>query len=199
MRQGTNSRRLRNRNGRRQHSSSKQHTFDSSGPDVKVRGTASQVLEKYLTLARDATTSGDRVAAENFYQHAEHYYRILNFDGNSSGANGGGAPGPGPTVAAATAMPAGTRPWRPTVGLRIPMVSRLPTMARSDPRRRTGLRPRRETAIRKRPLRLSSPGSRSFRRCLRKIIRSGRPHPRRTWPFGSCVAAKSPYIDNKTM
>ncbi len=90
MRQGTNSKRLRNRNGRRQHhTSSKHHTFDSSGPDVKVRGTASQV---YLALARDATTSGNRVAAENFYQHAEHYYRILNFDGNSSGADGGGRP-----------------------------------------------------------------------------------------------------------
>ncbi len=94
MRQGTNSRRLRNRNGRRQHSSSKQHTFDSSGPDVKVRGTASQVFEKYLTLARDAMSSGNRVAAENFYQHAEHYYRILNFDGNSSGADGGGGAKP---------------------------------------------------------------------------------------------------------
>ena len=94
MRQGTNSRRLRNRNGRRQHSSSKQNTFDSSGPDVKVRGTASQVFEKYLTLARDASTTGDRVAAENFFQHAEHYYRILNFNGNSSGTNGGGGARP---------------------------------------------------------------------------------------------------------
>ncbi len=94
MRQGTNSRRLRNRNGRRQHSSSKQHTFDSSGPDVKVRGTASQVFEKYLALARDATSSGNRVAAENYYQHAEHYYRILNFNGNSSGADGGGGASP---------------------------------------------------------------------------------------------------------
>lgn len=54
------------------------------------------MLEKYLTLARDATTSGNRVAAENFYQHAEHYYRILNFDGNSSGANSGGDAKPRP-------------------------------------------------------------------------------------------------------
>ncbi len=52
------------------------------------------MFEKYLTLARDATTSGNRVAAENFYQHAEHYYRILNFDGNSSGADGGGGARP---------------------------------------------------------------------------------------------------------
>ena len=54
------------------------------------------MFEKYLTLARDATTSGDRVAAENFFQHAEHYYRILNFNGNSSGANGGGGAKPRP-------------------------------------------------------------------------------------------------------
>ena len=45
---------------------------------MRVRGNAYQVMEKYLTLARDASASGDRIAAENFYQHAEHYYRILN-------------------------------------------------------------------------------------------------------------------------
>jgi hypothetical protein len=45
---------------------------------VRVRGNAYQVMEKYLTLARDASASGDRIAAENFYQHAEHYFRILN-------------------------------------------------------------------------------------------------------------------------
>lgn len=56
-------------------------SFDSSGPDIKVRGNAYQVYEKYLQLARDANTAGDRVAAENFLQHAEHYYRILNHDG----------------------------------------------------------------------------------------------------------------------
>ncbi len=52
-------------------------TFDSTGPDVKIRGSASHVYEKYLQLARDANTSGDRVMAENYLQHAEHYYRIL--------------------------------------------------------------------------------------------------------------------------
>jgi hypothetical protein len=52
-------------------------TFDSSGPEVKIRGSASHVYEKYLQLARDANTSGDRVAAENYLQHAEHYYRLL--------------------------------------------------------------------------------------------------------------------------
>jgi hypothetical protein len=52
-------------------------TFDSNGPEVKVRGSASHVFEKYLQLARDANSSGDRVMAENYLQHAEHYFRIL--------------------------------------------------------------------------------------------------------------------------
>jgi len=52
-------------------------TFDSTGPEVKIRGSAAHVYEKYLQLARDANTSGDRVMAENYLQHAEHYYRIL--------------------------------------------------------------------------------------------------------------------------
>ncbi len=52
-------------------------TFDSNGPDIRVRGNAYQVFEKYQALARDASLAGDRVAAENYYQHAEHYYRII--------------------------------------------------------------------------------------------------------------------------
>lgn len=52
-------------------------TFDSSGPEIKIRGSASHVYEKYLQLARDANASGDRVTAENYLQHAEHYYRIM--------------------------------------------------------------------------------------------------------------------------
>lgn len=52
-------------------------TFDSSGPEVKIRGSAANVYEKYLQLARDANSSGDRVMAENYLQHAEHYYRIM--------------------------------------------------------------------------------------------------------------------------
>ena len=51
--------------------------FDSSGPEGKVRGTPQQIIEKYQTLARDAQLSNDRVAAENFLQHAEHYTRML--------------------------------------------------------------------------------------------------------------------------
>jgi Domain of unknown function (DUF4167) len=52
-------------------------SYESNGPDVKVRGTAQHVAEKYMTLARDAQSSGDRVMAENYLQHAEHYNRII--------------------------------------------------------------------------------------------------------------------------
>jgi hypothetical protein len=54
------------------------HVFDSNGPEIRIRGTAQQLFEKYLQLGRDATSSGDRVTAEAFFQHAEHYFRILN-------------------------------------------------------------------------------------------------------------------------
>jgi len=54
------------------------HVFDSNGPDLRIRGTAQQLFEKYLQLGRDATGSGDRVMAESYFQHAEHYFRILN-------------------------------------------------------------------------------------------------------------------------
>ena len=52
-------------------------TYESNGPDVKIRGSAQQIAEKYTTLARDAQSSGDRVMAENYLQHAEHYNRII--------------------------------------------------------------------------------------------------------------------------
>ena len=54
------------------------HVFDSSGPDLRVRGTAQQLFEKYLQLGRDANSSSDRVMAESYFQHAEHYFRIIN-------------------------------------------------------------------------------------------------------------------------
>jgi len=63
--------------GRRNGGGSRQRFADGNGQKVKVRGNASQILEKYLSLARDATTASDRVAAENYYQHAEHYYRSM--------------------------------------------------------------------------------------------------------------------------
>ena len=54
------------------------HVFDSNGPDLRIRGTSQQLFEKYLQLGRDATSGGDRVMAEGYFQHAEHYFRILN-------------------------------------------------------------------------------------------------------------------------
>tara|TARA_B100002052_G_scaffold268616_1_gene267373 strand:- start:318 stop:752 length:435 start_codon:yes stop_codon:yes gene_type:complete len=64
---------------------------DSSGPSVKVRGSARQVYEKYLLLARDAKSSGDTILTESYFQHAEHYARILiengKFDSNSSNSS----------------------------------------------------------------------------------------------------------------
>lgn len=66
-----------NNNGNRKSPNPLQRSYESNGPDVKVRGTAQHVAEKYLQLARDAQSSGDPVAAENYFQHAEHYYRIL--------------------------------------------------------------------------------------------------------------------------
>jgi len=65
-------------------SGGRSQTFDSNGPNVKVRGTAAQVLEKYLALARDATSSGDRITAENYSQHAEHYFRVMTANGANS-------------------------------------------------------------------------------------------------------------------
>jgi len=53
-------------------------TLDSNGPNVKIRGSSHQIFERYVALAREASTSGDRVAAENLYQHAEHYFRVMN-------------------------------------------------------------------------------------------------------------------------
>lgn len=69
------------RGGGKPHLPQRVQTFDSAGPDVRIRGNAYQVLEKYLALARDATAVGDRIAAENFYQHAEHYYRLISENG----------------------------------------------------------------------------------------------------------------------
>ena len=60
-------------------------SFESNGPSVKIRGNAYQVFERYLALAREAQASGDRVAAENLYQHAEHYFRIMNAQGDGQG------------------------------------------------------------------------------------------------------------------
>jgi hypothetical protein len=72
-----NKNRQRSRNGGRKHVNPLSRNFESNGPDVKVRGNASHIAEKYLQLARDAQSSGDSVMAENYLQHAEHYFRIV--------------------------------------------------------------------------------------------------------------------------
>ena len=83
MRQGPHNKRGRGRGGnntninRRSGTPNRNQTFDSNGPEVRIRGNANQVHEKYLTLARDAAQNGDRVLAESYFQHAEHYYRII--------------------------------------------------------------------------------------------------------------------------
>jgi hypothetical protein len=80
MRNGQNNKRMRNRNNNnnnRRGQNPMTRVFESSGPDIKIRGTASHVAEKYVQLARDARSSGDPVAAENYYQHAEHYFRLI--------------------------------------------------------------------------------------------------------------------------
>jgi hypothetical protein len=88
MRNGqNNNKRMRNRNNNNNSSNNNNNNrrgqnpmtrvFESNGPDIKIRGTASHVAEKYVQLARDARSSGDPVAAENYYQHAEHYFRLI--------------------------------------------------------------------------------------------------------------------------
>ncbi|MBU1174232.1 MAG: DUF4167 domain-containing protein [Alphaproteobacteria bacterium] len=104
-----NKNRSRGRNGGRKNVNPLSRNFESNGPDVKIRGNAAHIAERYVQLARDATASGDSVTAENYFQHAEHYFRILsaaqsqmpprkdlNFDyddddgdGDETGASGG--------------------------------------------------------------------------------------------------------------
>lgn len=81
MRHGTsNNRRQRSRGngGRRGGNQQRMQVFDSNGPDVRIRGTAHQVTEKYVALAKDAAAGGDRILAESYLQYAEHYQRIIN-------------------------------------------------------------------------------------------------------------------------
>lgn len=68
---------MRGRNNNRKGPNPLTRSYESNGPDVKIRGSAQQIAEKYATLARDAQSAGDRVMAENYLQHAEHYNRII--------------------------------------------------------------------------------------------------------------------------
>lgn len=85
MRHGLSNRRQRNNRGGgsnnnqgRRPQNARTQVYDSNGPDVRIRGTAHQVTEKYLLLSKDAASMGDRVLAESYLQHAEHYQRIIN-------------------------------------------------------------------------------------------------------------------------
>ncbi len=83
MRNGQNNKRMRGRNNNNNNNNNRRgqnpltRVFESNGPDIKIRGTASHIAEKYVQLARDARSSGDPVGAENYYQHAEHYFRLI--------------------------------------------------------------------------------------------------------------------------
>ena len=80
MRNGQKRMRGRSNNNNNPHRKSQNpltRVYESNGPDVKIRGTASHIAEKYIQLARDSQSSGDPVAAENYYQHAEHYFRLI--------------------------------------------------------------------------------------------------------------------------
>ncbi len=81
MRQGHQNRRGRNRNhnngGSRKGQNPVTRSYESNGPEMKIRGTPAHIAEKYIALSRDAQTNGDPVLAENFLQHAEHYNRII--------------------------------------------------------------------------------------------------------------------------
>ncbi|HVV93720.1 MAG TPA: DUF4167 domain-containing protein [Hyphomicrobiales bacterium] len=122
MRQGQ-SKRSRGRS-RSKSSNPLSRTYESNGPDVKIRGTAAHIADKYVQLARDAQSSGDPVAAESYFQHAEHYYRLLaaaqppfqtypgftradqdDLDGEEEDFEGGGEDGPMPVDAAQPAAP----------------------------------------------------------------------------------------------
>lgn len=81
MRNGTANRRSRSRNNNNNRAkgggNSRTQVYDSNGPEVRIRGTAFQIYEKYETLAKDARAMGDMVLAESYLQHAEHYQRII--------------------------------------------------------------------------------------------------------------------------
>ncbi len=94
MRQGQQNRRGRGRGRKPQNPLAR--SFESNGPDVKIRGTAVHIAEKYTTLARDALSSGDMIAAESYFQHAEHYNRIIMAAQTQLGPQHSGQLGEGP-------------------------------------------------------------------------------------------------------
>ena len=91
MKQGPNQKRHRGRSNGRRHQHGLSSNYESNGPEVKIKGSASQVQDRYQALARDAVASGDRIAAENYLQHAEHYQRIINAHLATNAANAANA------------------------------------------------------------------------------------------------------------
>jgi hypothetical protein len=94
MRQGQQNRRGRGRGRKPQNPLAR--NYESNGPDVKIRGTAAHIAEKYMSLARDALASGDMVTAESYLQHAEHYNRIIMAAQQQMAPQHGGHQGEGP-------------------------------------------------------------------------------------------------------
>ena len=124
MRHGSssNNRRSRNRSGGsgnspRKGNNQKTQVFDSNGPDVRIRGTAFQVSEKYVALAKDAQGAGDMVLYQSYLQHAEHYQRMINtweaenqsYDNSDSGNDSGNESGNDTSNAKSESKPAAKR------------------------------------------------------------------------------------------
>ncbi len=132
MKHGSNPRRGRSRNNGRRHSSSKSINIESNGPETKIRGTAQQVLDKYLVMARDAFSSGDRIAAEGFFQHAEHYYRVIHTgrDAQQDGQAGRGRNDKSPRLVADSTSSGGGQTANATAG---PLEARPDGEAETEP------------------------------------------------------------------
>jgi hypothetical protein len=109
MKPSSGSRHLRDRN-RKPYLSSKTRAFSSNRTEVRVHGNANQLLGEYLALARDARAAGDRIAAENYSQHAEHYFRIINSNAEGNSRSRPYQPPEGTAQAQSTAGPAAPRP-----------------------------------------------------------------------------------------
>src|SRR5262245_26665604 len=74
---GRNNNHVHNNHGHRKSQNPMARVYESNGPEVKIRGNPAHIAEKYMQLARDAQTSGDPISAENYFQHAEHYFRLI--------------------------------------------------------------------------------------------------------------------------
>lgn len=136
MKQGSNNRRSRSRGGNKRHSGGR-NNFESNGPEVKIRGTAQQVQEKYLALARDANVSGDWISAEAFFQFAEHYYRISNPEGGNGAGKGQNRDGKKQSPSApqpADQAPAGEAPVIDTAAAALAVVSNPESVETEKPR-----------------------------------------------------------------